>query len=321
MTAPIEERPLRVGVSSCLLGNEVRFDGGHKRDRFLTDHLGPFVEWVPVCPEVEAGMGVPRPTLRLLRGEEGVRLVETVSGQDHTRRMERFSARRVRALRALDLCGYVLKRDSPSCGSTRVKVYTEKGAPRRDGRGVYAARLIEAQPNLPAEDERRLEDPGVRENFVVRLFAYRRIRALFGGRWTRSRVEAFHAAHELQLMAHSPEACRELGRRVAVLKDTPRTGFRESYEREFMQALGRMPSRGRSAKVLEHAARQLAKQLDPASRGELAELIRDYRGGLVPRVVPISLIRHHVRIHGIGALEGQTFLEPHPGELMLLNHA
>ena len=196
-----------------------------------------------------------------------------------------------RPLRALDLCGYVLKRDSPSCGSTRVKGYTEKGAPRRDGRGVYAARLIEAQPNLPVEDERRVEDPGVRENFIVRL------------------------------LAHSPEACRELGRRVAAPKDTPRTGFRESYEREIMQVFGRLPSRGRSAKVLQHAARQLAKQLDPASRRELAELIRDYRGGLVPRVVPISLIRHHVRIHRIGALEGQTFLEPHPGELMLLNHA
>ena len=168
------EEPLRVGVSSCLLGQAVRFDGGHKRDRTVTDLIGAIVSWVPVCPEVEVGMGVPRPALRLVRDGSSLRLEEIASGRDHTRRMERFAARRVRALRDLDLCGYVLKSGSPSCGRERVMVYGEQGAPTRDGRGLYASALIDAYPNLPVEEEERLRDAHLRENFIARLYAYRR---------------------------------------------------------------------------------------------------------------------------------------------------
>ena len=298
----------------------MRFDGGHKRDRFVTDQLGDFVEWVSVCPELEAGLGVPRPAMRLVREGEALRLVETASGEDHTSRMERYAEQRARSLRALDLCGYVLKKDSPSCGMTRVKVYGAKGMARREGRGLFAARLMESQPNLPVEEEGRLCDPGLRENFIVRIFAYRRLRALFAGRWTSGQIVAFHTAHKLQLMAHSTAAYRELGRRVATVKEAPRSEFRDAYQRDFMSALGRVASRGRNANVLQHAAGHLKKQLDSASRGELAELIHDYRRGLVPLVVPIALIRHHVRVHRVDYLQGQTFLEPHPKELMLRNH-
>jgi uncharacterized protein YbgA (DUF1722 family)/uncharacterized protein YbbK (DUF523 family) len=319
-TRPAEEQPIRVGVSSCLLGEEVRFDGGHKRDRFVTDLLGSFMEWVPVCPELEVGMGVPRPALRLVREGEGLGLVEIRSGRDHTRRMERYAARRVRALRDLDLCGYVLKKDSPSCGMTRVKVYGGKGMPKRDGRGLYASALIEAFPNLPVEDEGRLNDPGLRENFVERVFAYRRLRQLFRGRWTSGQVVAFHTAHKLQLMAHSPDAFRALGRWVASVKRTSRADFRGRYELDFMAALAKLASRGRNANVLQHAAGYLKKRLDPISRAELADLIHDYRRGLVPLVVPITLLRHHARRHEIDYLNGQTYLEPHPKELMLRNH-
>jgi uncharacterized protein YbgA (DUF1722 family)/uncharacterized protein YbbK (DUF523 family) len=314
------ERPLRVGVSSCLLGSEVRFDGGHKRDRFLTDLLGDFVEWVPVCPEVEVGMGTPRPALRLVREGDEVRMVEIASGRDHTRRMEGYAGRRVRALRGLELCGYVLKKDSPSCGMTRVKVYGGKGMPKRDGKGLYASALMEAFPNLPVEDEGRLNDPKLRENFIESVFAYRRLRRLFRGRWTNGQVVAFHTAHKLQLMAHSPVAYRELGRRVAALKRTGRTAFRQHYESGFMGALRHHASRGRNANVLQHAAGHLKKRLDSASRSELAELIHDYRKGLVPLVVPLTLIGHHVRCHDVDYLKGQVFLEPHPKELMLRNH-
>ena len=314
------ERPIRLGVSSCLLGNEVRFDGGHKRDRFVTDLLGRFVEWVPVCPEVEVGMGTPRPALRLVGEDGSVRMVEIKSGRDHTRAMERYSARRVRALRGLELCGYILKKDSPSCGMTRVKVYGEKGMPKREGRGLYASALMEAYPNLPFEDEGRLNDPKLRENFIERVFAYQRLSHLFRGRWTRGQVVAFHTAHKLQLMAHSTVAYRELGRLVATLKKTPRAVFRKQYEGDFMEALSQLATRGRNANVLQHAAGHVKKKLDSASRGELAELIHDYRKGLVPLVVPLTLVGHHVRCQDVDYLKGQVFLEPHPKELMLRNH-
>ena len=318
--AAAEEEPIRLGVSSCLLGEAVRFDGGHKRDRFVSDLLGSFVEWVPVCPEIEVGMEVPRPALRLVGEGEALRLVEIRSGRDHTRSMQRWAERRVRELRGLELCGYVLKKDSPSCGMTRVKVYHEKGRPRRDGRGLYASILVEAFPNLPVEDEGRLNDPGLRENFVERIFAYRRLRRLFQGRWTNGQVVAFHTAHKLQLMAHSPAAFGALGRWVASVKQTPRAEFRQRYERGFMEVLAKLASRGRNANVLQHAAGHLKKQLDPASRAELADLIHDYRRGLVPLVVPITLLRHHARRLQTAYLNGQRFLEPHPKELMLRNH-
>lgn len=318
--AAADTAPLRLGVSSCLLGSEVRFDGGHKRDRFLTDVLEPFVEWVPVCPEVEAGMGTPRPALRLVREGGELRMLEIASKRDHTRRMQSYAERRVRALRGLELCGYVLKKDSPSCGMTRVKVYTPKGMPRRDGKGLYASTLMETYPNLPVEDEGRLHDPGLRENFIERVFAYRRLRQLFRGRWSRAGVVAFHTAHKLQLLAHAPDAYRSLGRLVASLGRLDRSRFRERYESGFMSALEKLATRGRNANVLQHAAGHLKKRIDSASRQELAQLIHDYRKGLVPLVVPITLIAHHVRRLGIEYLSGQWFLEPHPRELMLRNH-
>ncbi len=241
-----EERPIRLGVSSCLLGTPVRFDGGHKRDPVVTDLLGALVEWVPVCPEVELGMGVPRPALRLVRDGGAVRLLEIASGRDHTRVMERYAARRVRALRGLGLCGYILKKDSPSCGMTRVPVYGDKGMPRQESRGLYASALMEAYPNLPVEDEGGLNDAKLRENFIERVFAYRRLCDLFRGRWTHGRVVAFHSAHKLQLMAHSTVAYRALGRLVAAVERTPRAAFRARYENGFMAALAQPASRRRN---------------------------------------------------------------------------
>ena len=315
-----DEVPVRIGVSSCLLGEEVRWDGGHKRDRFLTDTFGRFVEWVPVCPEVEVGMGIPRPTLRLVGTGENPRLLETRTDRDHTDAMRRFARRRVTELAKESLDGYVLKSQSPSCGMERVKVYREKGSPLRDGRGVFAERLLAELPQLPVEEEGRLCDPRLRENFVERVFAYRRLRELFRGRWTPGSVVAFHTAHKLQLMAHSPEAYRALGRLVAGVKGADRQGFRRSYEAAFMQALARVASPGRNANVLQHMAGHLRDLLDRADRAELAEAIHDYRRGLVPLVVPLTLIRHHARREGIAYLLGQVYLDPHPKELMLRNH-
>jgi uncharacterized protein YbbK (DUF523 family)/uncharacterized protein YbgA (DUF1722 family) len=305
------DAPIRIGVSSCLLGQEVRWDGGHKRDRFLTDTFGRFVEWVPVCPELEVGMGVPRPPVRLERGEDGLCLVETRSGRDHTRAMRAYTARRVAALREQGLCGYVLKKDSPSCGYQRVKVYARGGAPRRDGRGLFAEGLLGAFPRLPVEDEGRLCDPGLRENFVERVFAYRRLRDLFAGRWTRGGAVAFHAAHKLQLMAHAPEAYRA---------ELPRAAFRERYEEGFMDALAQRATPGRNANVLQHMAGYLRDALSAGERAELAESIADYRRGWLPLVVPVTLVRHHARRLDLRYLLDQLYLQPHPKELMLRNH-
>jgi uncharacterized protein YbgA (DUF1722 family)/uncharacterized protein YbbK (DUF523 family) len=316
----VSEPPIRVGVSSCLLGETVRYDGGHKRDAFVSEVLAKFVEWVPVCPELESGLGVPRPPMRLVRSGDEVRLVEIKSGADHTRAVARWASARLRSLRALALCGYVLKKDSPSCGMERVKVYGRAGMPERNGAGIYARALREAFPNLPVEEEGRLRDPELRENFIERVFAYARLRALFRGSSSPARIIAFHTAHKLQLMAHSPASYRELGRRVAGVARAPHREFRERYANDFMAALARIATRGRNANVLQHCAGHLKRALSPESRAELAAVIDDYRRGLVPLVVPVTLLRHHTRQHEIAYLAGQTYLDPHPKELMLRNH-
>ena len=200
MTAEIGSRP-RIGISACLLGDEVRFDGGHKRDPFLTDVLAPHVEWVRVCPEVEVGMGTPRETLRLTRAEDGrIRMVTTRTGIDHTDSMSRWSRVRLQELAGEELSGYVLKKDSPSCGMERVKVYTPGGMPEKNGRGIFADALLQRLPNLPVEEEGRLSDPRLRENFIERVFAYLRLRQLFSGRWTVGGLVAFHTSHKMTLL-------------------------------------------------------------------------------------------------------------------------
>jgi len=319
-SAPADDAPIRLGVSSCLLGESVRYDGGHKRDRFLSDLLGEFVEWVPVCPEFESGLGIPRPAMRLIRADGEVRLREIQSGRDHTRRLAEFSRKRVRGLRSLDLCGYVLKKNSPSCGMERVKIYSPGGMPSTDGVGLYAKALRKADPHLPVEEEGRLNDARLRENFIERIFAYRRLKDLFRSSFSKRRVVEFHTAHKLQLMAHAPVIYRSLGRLVAELDRIPRVEFREQYAADFMAALEKIATPGRNANVLQHAAGHLKKRVEPASRQELAELIHDYRRGLVPLVVPVMLLRHHARVHRVSYLERQTYLEPHPKELMLRNH-
>ncbi len=312
--------PVRIGISSCLLGHEVRWDGGHKRDRFLTDVLAPFVEWVPICPEVEAGMGTPREPVHLSRESGELRMLGNKSSEDWTRRMAEFAGRRASEIAELELSGYVLKRDSPSCGMERVKVRLGQGQSRRDGRGLFAAALIAHSPFLPIEEEGRLNDPKLRENWVERVFAYRRLRSLFAARWTIGELVAFHAAHKLQLLAHSTEAYRRLGRLVAAAKSTPRGELRERYEGGFMSALAERATPGRHVNVLEHCVGYLREHLDASVREALASQIADYRAGFVPLVVPVTMIRHYVRQLGIAYLAQQLYLEPHPKELMLRNH-
>jgi uncharacterized protein YbgA (DUF1722 family)/uncharacterized protein YbbK (DUF523 family) len=317
---PLSAPPIRVGISSCLLGEAVRYDGGHKRDRYLTDVLGRYFEWVPVCPEVEVGMGTPRPPIRLVRGADGVRLVETTGDRDWTRAMESYARKRVRALAALDLCGYVLKSKSPSCGMERVKVWSAKGMPENDGVGSFAAELRRRLPTLPVEEEGRLHDARLRENWIERVFAYRRLRTLLAGRLTRGRLVAFHTAHKLQLLSHSETHYRELGRLVAGAKGVPDAELRARYETGFMAALARPATPRRHANVLQHALGHLRGKVDPAVSRELLAGIEDYARGLVPLVVPLTMLRHYVKRAELAYLAGQIYLDPHPKELMLRNH-
>jgi uncharacterized protein YbgA (DUF1722 family)/uncharacterized protein YbbK (DUF523 family) len=312
---------IRIGVSACLLGQEVRFDGGHKRSDFLTGTLASFVEFIAVCPEVDIGLGIPRESLRLVRNDSGaVWLVANKSGADLTDTMSAYAERRAAALEREDLSGYVLKKDSPSCGMERVRIYGRAGMPARDGRGLFAEALIRRLPNLPVEEEGRLNDPNLRENFIERVFAYHRLCALFAGRWTAGTLVAFHTAHKLTLMAHSPRAYAELGRLVADSKRLERATLRERYSAEFMAALKRLATPARHVNVMQHIAGYLRDRSDSDSRRELMEIIEEYRRAMVPLVVPLTLIRHWVRRFDIAYLKHQTYLEPHPRELMLRNH-
>ena len=313
-------RSIRLGISSCLLGQKVRFDGGHKRDQFLTDTLGPFVEWVPVCPEVELGLGVPRDTLRLVRRERAPRLVVQRTGDDLTARMERFAATRIRELEALALDGYVLKRASPSCGLYRVRVYDAKGMPNGGGRGVFAAALAERLPMLPLEEEGRLTDPVLRENFIKRVFAAARWRTFVASRPRTRDLVAFHSAEKFAILADSPLAYGALGRLVARAGRTLTNDLLGEYGRLLAQAHAKVATRARHTNVLQHMAGFFKDRLGTGERTELAEVIADYRAGLLPLVVPITLIRHHVKRFGVTWLASQTYLNPHPKELMLRNH-
>jgi len=319
---------IRIGISSCLLGRNVRYDGGHKEDRFLTRTLGTHVTWVPVCPEVEVGMGVPRESIRLVSStdEAGPRLVGTATGTDHSVAMRAWARRRARDLAAADLCGYVLKKDSPSCGMERVRVYAARegapagaGPPARDGVGVFARVLMDALPLLPIEEEGRLADPRLRDNWVERVFAYRRFRDLRAARFSRGAVVAFHTAHKFQLLAHGTAGYQALGRLVArVARFTP-AAFLDAYGAAFMACLRERATPARHVNVLQHLTGFVKNELTPGDKTEWASVLADYRAGLVPLIVPVTLMSHHARAHAAEYVLGQTYLSPHPKELMLRN--
>ena len=308
-----------LGVSSCLLGNPVRYDGGHKLDRFLRDRLGAFVEFVPVCPEVECGLPVPREAMRLVDVLGEVLLLTQKTRRDITPAMAAWARGRIEDLRRLPLCGFVFKSKSPSSGMRGVKVYTEAGNPlSKAGAGIFARAFMEAFPYLPVEDEGRLQDDVIRENFIERVFVMHRWRGIETAGFTPGRLVDFHTRHKLILMSHSPSGLYELGRIVASAGGFP-DRLRE-YRAGLMRILALKATPRKHANVLNHIAGYFKKFLDPREKAELASLIDDYRLGLVPLVVPITLLKHHLLMHGSPYLEGQCYLNPHPVELMLRNH-
>jgi len=322
--------PLTIGVSSCLLGQEVRYDGGHTRDSFLVDQLGPWFDRVPVCPEVELGMGIPRPAIRLEERKGGVHLVAPSTGEDFTSRMTRFARRRVIELQKAGLDGYVLKASSPSCGTGRIRVYGPVGPirrsgpirsdepTRRNGVGFFAGALMERWPTLPIEEEGRLLDPRLRENFVERVFCRNRWRTLVRGGRSRKRLRAFHSAHELLFLAHNQAGYRRMSTLVESAWPIPR--LFASYEIELHKVMATHATVKKHVSVLRRAVRQMKNSLDAGEKKEILTTIDDYGAGLLPLVVPLTIFRFVIRRHGIDIFQDQLYFDPHPGELMLRNH-
>ena len=311
--------PVRLGISHCLLGEPVRYDGGHKRNHFLVDVLGRHVEWVPVCPEVEAGFGTPRESMRLVDDVAEPRLMTVRAHHDHTDRMRRYTRKRLRDLQSLNLSGYVFKKDSPSCGTRRVRVYSRDGHLLGTGKGLFADAFQQTFPLTPIEEEGRLLDQGLRENFIERVFGYHRWQVLNAG-LTRGRLVAFHTAHKYLLLAHSQRHYRELGRFVANAKQSSTRELARTYGHLFMEALAVKTTIHKHVNVLQHLAGHFKGALSDAARGELHEVMSDYQKGFVPLSVPVTLIRHYVRVLDVPYLRDQVYLAPHPKELMLRNH-
>jgi uncharacterized protein YbgA (DUF1722 family)/uncharacterized protein YbbK (DUF523 family) len=311
---------IRLGVSSCLLGQPVRYDGGHKLDRFLTDTLGQFVDYVPVCPEVECGFPVPRETLRLVGDPANPRLVTSRTNVDHTDHMLAWARKRVAELESEGLCGYIFKANSPSSGMERVRVYDAHGVPAKVGVGLFARAFMEHFPLLPVEDEGRLHDMILRENFIERVFTLKRWRDTLAAGRTRGNLVAFHTRHKLLLLAHSPKHYKEMGGLVAHAKDLPPAELFPRYEARLMEAMRLKATPAKHANVLQHLLGYFKQQLSADEKQELLDAIESYRKGWLPLIVPVTLVNHHVRKHGQPYLAEQWYLHPHPAELQLRNH-
>jgi uncharacterized protein YbgA (DUF1722 family)/uncharacterized protein YbbK (DUF523 family) len=304
-----------VGISSCLLGERVRYDGNHKHDAYITGTLSRLFELVPFCPEVAAGLGVPRPPIRLVRGGEGTRAVtRDAAGRDVTDALADYGHRV--ADQAGSLRGFILKRASPSCGMERVKVYAPEGGAPGMGSGIFAAVLKARLPLLPMEEEGRLGDPGLRESFVTRVAVYHAWRGLEEAGLTAAALVGFHSRHKLLLLAHNQAGYRRMGRLVARAGAVPLGPLAETYARELMGALSRRVTRGRHVNVMHHLMGYLKRSLDAGDKAELLEALEAYRTGAAPRAVPLTLLRHHFRRHPHPYVADQVYLRPSPLEAL-----
>jgi len=310
---------INIGVSSCLLGEKVRYDGGHKHDRYITGILGQFFRFVPVCPEVGCGLPVPRESMRLEGDPAAPRLVTNRTRMDLTDRMMDYCRAKVRELEKEDLCGFIFKKDSPSSGLFRVKVYST-GMPSKSGRGLFADALVKHFPLLPVEEEGRLSDMNLRENFIERVFAFRSWKDFLLGAKSMGDLVAFHTTRKFQIMAHSPEIYREIGKLVADGKAMVREVLLSRYQELFLRALSLHATVKKNTNVLLHIMGYFKKNLTTSEKEELLLIIGQYHEQLVPLIVPVTLLKHYVNKYGQDYLKGQSFLSPHPMELMLRNH-
>ncbi|GAB7022612.1 YbgA family protein [Salidesulfovibrio brasiliensis] len=312
-------RPL-VGISACLLGENVRYNGGHQRDRYICDTLANFVDFLPVCPEVGTGMGIPREPVRLVGDLDNPRLVGRESGEDWSERMDSWSAKKLDALTEEPICAFIFKAKSPSSGMRQVKVYPpEGGQPRYNGVGFFAARFMQRFPMLPVEDDGRLHDAVIRENFISRLFTFNRWLELLSGPQTVGALVDFHTRHKLLLMSHNVEAYRRLGKLVAHAKEQPLEDAIAQYGEELFSAMQLKATPKKHSNVLQHVMGYFKRQLTPDEKQECVEIIDAYRNGLVPLIVPVTLLNHYVRKYDNEYLQQQVYMHPHPLELKLRN--
>ena len=314
------EEKFRIGISSCILGNPVRWNAGHKLDKYLTNTLGQFVEYVPVCPEVEVGLGVPRESMRLVGDPESPRLITFKSKTDHTDKMVRWARARVRELEKENLCGFIFKSDSPSSGMIRVKVYNDKGMPHKIGIGIFAREFMNRFPLIPVEDDGRLNNPQIRENFIVQIFTMQRWRYLLTGKPGMGKLVDFHTRNKLLILSHSQKHYRLMGKLVAQGKKLTIQELYHQYEKLLLDSLKLKTTVKKNINVLQHLMGYFKKQLSADEKQELLEILEQYRRELVPLIVPITLVNHYVRKYEQPYLRQQTYLNPHPLELKLRTH-
>lgn len=312
--------PIRLGISRCLLGDEVRFDGGHKRDHFLADVLGRYVDWVPVCPEVEAGLGTPREAMRLVGDPRRPQLMTITSKRDHTEAMETMIEERIELLDKLNLSGFVFKKGSPSCGVKQVPVYTNQGMPRHSSAGIFAKAFIKQFPLIPVEEEGRLCDPSLRDNFIERVFCYHRFHDLVQNGVTRQILIRFHTIHKYLLLSHSQQHYATMGRLVGQADRYRLKELIVKYGAFFMKTLTVKATVRKHVNVLHHMAGNFKNRLKAPEKAELLAVIDDYHRGLIPLIVPLTLINHYARVFDVHSICDQAYLNPHPKELLLRNH-
>ncbi|AIW16739.1 DUF523 and DUF1722 domain-containing protein [Vibrio tubiashii] len=313
----MNQQQIKIGISSCVLGERVRFDSGHKISKFVTKELTPYFEFVPVCPEVGSGMPVPRPTIRLMSNEDRIALVETKDPtKEHTQAVVDYSKSKVIELEREQLCGYIVCAKSPTCGMERVKVY-KKNSAENVGVGLYTNELIKAMPWLPVEEDGRLNDPVLKENFITRIYTLKDFYDSIGDEPTRGKIVAFHSRYKLTLMAHHPTSYKELGKLVANVKDYDIEEFYKLYRQGLMAAMTHRASRKNNTNVLMHLQGYFKRALSRSQKKELVQVIEDYRVGLLPLLAPLTLIKHYLAAHPDSYLEDQAFLQPHPQELRL----
>lgn len=314
------EKKIKIGISRCLLGESVRYNGGHKRDAFLTETLGHYVEWVPVCPEVECGLGVPREAMHLEGNPADPRLVTIRTKIDQTEKMKVWARRRIAELEKEMLCGFIFKSGSPSSGMERVKIYGDKGGPSKSGVGIFAREVMAHFPLLPMEDEGRLHDPLLRENFIERIFTLKRWREIFSQKANLRSLVDFHTNHKFLLLSHSRRHYQEMGRLAARSESLSLKERLDTYRDLLLEALRIQATPKKHTDVLLHMVGFFKKELSAEEKQELLETIDHYKQGLLPLIVPITLLLHYVRKYDQTYLKKQYYLEPHPLELKLRNH-
>ncbi len=314
------EEKIKLGVSACLLGQRVRYDGGHKHDRFITDTLGQYVEFCPVCPEVETGLPVPREAMRLVGDPENPRLTTIQTKVDLTDRMQGWAAKRVVELEKEKLCGFIFKSKSPSSGMERVKVYSDRGMPAQTGVGIFARAFMNHFPLIPVEEEGRLHDPKLRENFIESVFVMKRWRETIENNRKIGGLVDFHTRHKLLIMSHSPGHYREMGKLVAEGKKVSIDELFSRYEKLLLEALRLKTTAKKNIDVLQHILGYFKKRLSADEKQEVLEIVEEYREGNVPLIVPITLMNHFVRKYREPYLADQVYLNPHPLDLKLRNH-